>query len=198
MTSPWSEKWSFNTTLNPVVNQLQLESPAAGSLDIPRKPLFQWTGVIGADTYELLVATNPDFTDPVINREKDSALPSNAWQSDFILDYATTYYWKVRALAGGARSVWSPTGSFATEFEPSSMESGQVAGATLPDNNDTIPPQITPLPQAQLSANTNNAPPSAPSPALPDWAFYLIGAQAAIIAFALVVILVLVLTKRRS
>ena len=96
VTSPWSERRSFTTALNPVANKLRLESPAAGARDVSREPLFQWTGIIGADAYEMLVSTNPDFTDPVIIKEADNALPANAWQSDISLDFATTYYWFVR------------------------------------------------------------------------------------------------------
>jgi photosystem II stability/assembly factor-like uncharacterized protein len=197
VTSPWSEKRSFTTALNPVANKLKLESPAAGSRDVPREPLFQWTGIVGVGAYELMVAVNPDFSDPVITREADSALPANAWQSDVSLDFATTYYWKVRAVDGSTRSAWSPTGSFTTELDLSNTTTGQVAEVTTPDTDEMMLPPTVFLTQPQQSANPSNSPPAAPSPALPDWALYLIAAQAAVIALALVIILVLVLIKRR-
>lgn len=201
--SPWSEKWSFTTSLDPVANKLTLESPAAGAGDVPVAPLFQWTGIIGADAYELVVATSPEFTDPVINREDDNRLPSNAWQSDVTLEYETAYFWKVRAVSSDTKSAWSATGSFTTEAEP--VDTGSVAGVTISPTTETaessqLQPSPTAAPNIQQSLPL---PPSEstetnPSSTLPNWAIYLIGSQVVIIALALVVILVLVSRTRRS
>jgi len=46
------------------------------------------------------------------------ALPATAWQCDIDLDYNTTYYWRVRAIGSDTYSLWSDTGIFTTEAEP--------------------------------------------------------------------------------
>ena len=112
--SPWSEKRSFTTSLDTQVIALKPEHPAAGVSGVLVRPVFQWTAVAGADSYELLVASDVDFQNPSIVKMDDYALPTNAWQSDVSLDYATTYYWKVRAVSTSTRSTWSATGVLMT------------------------------------------------------------------------------------
>ena len=204
VTSPvlslWSEMWSFTTGLDPVANKLILESPAAGAADVPVEPLFQWTGISGAEAYELVVSMSPEFTDPVIARKDANRLPSNAWHSDVTLTYETAYYWKVRAFNGSSNSAWSPTGAFTTESETT----GTVAEVTPPTTTEpTVSNQF--LPTTTLRTENEQAPllppaqpPDAvPSSTMPDWVIYLIGAQVVMIALALVVILILVSRARR-
>ena len=201
--SPWSEKWSFTTSLDPVANKLGLESPAAGASDVSVEPLFQWTGIIGADAYELVVSMNPEFTDLVITKKDDNRLPSNAWQSDVTLAYETAYYWKVRAVNGSTRSAWSATGAFTTETQ--SDETGTVAEATIspatekPESN-RFQPFSTPEPESQQSPLLPPAQPpyAVPSSTVPDWVIYLIASQVVMIALALVVIVLLVSRVKRS
>ncbi|MFC2007762.1 hypothetical protein ACFLVB_04120, partial [Chloroflexota bacterium] len=97
--SKWSAKWSFTTSLDSEVVTLKLENPGAGASDVAVKPLFQWSVVAGADTYELLVSKDVHFNDPSITRAGAYALDTTAWQSDLSLDNETTYYWKVRATS---------------------------------------------------------------------------------------------------
>jgi photosystem II stability/assembly factor-like uncharacterized protein len=200
--SPWSEKRSFTTALDPVANKLALENPVAGAGDVPIEPLFQWTGVIGADAYELVVSMNPEFTDPVITRKDDSRLPSNAWQSDITLEYETAYYWKVRAVNGSTGSAWSATGAFTTEPEPD--DTGTVAEVTISPAPES-PPSNQFQPSSTLESNNQQSsplPPAqppyvVPSSAMPDWVIYLIASQVLMITLALVVILILVSRVRR-
>lgn len=201
--SPWSEKWSFTTVLDPVANKLRLESPAAGAGDVPVEPLFQWTGIIGADSYELVVSMNPEYTDPVITRKDDNRLPSNAWQSDVTLVYETAYYWKVRAVNGSTVSAWSATSAFTTAAEPD--ETGTVAEVTISPATESpfsnqFQPSSTPEPETQQSPLLPPAQPpyAVPSSAVPNWVIYLIASQVVMIALALVVIFLLVSRVKRS
>ncbi len=113
---------------------------------MPLKPIFQWCAIAGADSYELLVATDASFTNPIIIKNGAYALPATAWQSDISLDYDTTYYWKVRASGSSSYSAWSTVRAFITES----------------------PPELTP-PQPPQS------PPPSPEPTIPDWVKYLAG-----------------------
>ena len=146
-------------------------SPEAGVSEVPVKPLFQWNAIAGAESYELVVATDVSFTNPIIVRTGDYALPATAWQSNINLDYDTAYYWKVRAVASGSYSDWSAVGAFITE--------------SLPDEPS---PAAEPPPSA--------SPPPAQSP-IPDWVIYATGALL-LTAVLLLITLLLVVTIRRS
>ncbi len=116
--SLWSARWSFATSLGGEIVAPSLMSPQAGAGGVPIRPVFQWGVVAGADGYELVVSSHYDFANPVILKVGDYALPGNAWQADVSLNYATTYYWKVRAINASTNSAWSATSAFTTELEP--------------------------------------------------------------------------------
>jgi hypothetical protein len=94
--SPWAASWSFTTILGSTATAPSLRSPGAGAKSVELKPVFQWSAIAGADSYELSVATNISFTNPAIAKIGTDALPTTAWQCDITLDYNTTYYWFVR------------------------------------------------------------------------------------------------------
>jgi len=194
---------------------LEPEMPVAGAEGVSVRPVFQWSAVIGAETYELLVATDADFSHPVIVKMNEYALTTNAWQCDVSLDYNTTYYWKIRATTSSTSSAWSSTSVFITESAP-------VIDETLPPE----PPETTvPLddsiaslasldgihslpsspPSAQSSPLSSPAPSASPAPAtiinqlpdIPAWLIYLIGGLFAIVFLALMIVLVIVIKLKR-
>jgi len=121
--SPWSEKWSFTTSIGSQALAPALESPEAGASGVPVKPIFQWSAIAGADSYELVVSTRNEFDNPTILKTDSYALASTAWQCNISLDYDTTYYWKVRAVNGDTHSAWSAVGAFSTGPPPLEAES---------------------------------------------------------------------------
>ncbi len=133
--SPWSAIGSFTTSLGSSVIAPDLRSPGAGAKSVELRPIFQWSALAGADSYELSVATDVAFVNPIIKR----TLPATAWQSDISLDYDTTYYWKVRASGSNSYSAWSAVSAFITEpsselTPPSPSESSSPsAELTIPD-----------------------------------------------------------------
>ena len=64
--SPWSSKWSFTTSLGSETIAPKLYSPEAGASDVELKPVFQWSAIAGADSYELLVSTDTSLANPLI------------------------------------------------------------------------------------------------------------------------------------
>jgi len=116
--SPWSTTRSFTTSLGSSVIAPNLRSPGAGAKSVGLRPVFQWSAIAGAESYELLVSTNTSFTNPVITKLGTYALPATAWQSDINLDYDTTYYWKVRASGSSSYSAWSAVSAFTTKSPP--------------------------------------------------------------------------------
>ncbi len=190
--SQWSAKWSFTTSLGTAVIAPELYSPEAGDNEMPIKPVFQWSAIAGADSYELLVAADASFSNTIIVKIGDYALPDTAWQSNINLNYNTTYYWKVRASGSSSHSAWSAAGAFTTQSPPS-----EPSPAPEPSS-----PQLlsSPSPSPQLSSPSSPPLPS-PSPAqptLPDWVIYLVGALLLTIVLLLITLLALVVVTRRS
>jgi hypothetical protein len=134
--SPWSEKWSFTTPMGTEAPAPRLESPPAGATGVPIEPIFQWSAIAGADSYELMVSTFATFDNPTILKTGDYALPATAWQCNISLNYDTTYYWKVRAISADSCSAWSAVSAFSTESEPS-PPTGTVAEAPTPESENS-------------------------------------------------------------
>jgi hypothetical protein len=212
ISSPWSEKRSFTTSLDAEIVQLKPESPAAGAKDVAARPIFQWTAVMGASSYELLVAGDADFEDPVIVKIDDYALPANAWECDVSLEYDATYYWKVRAVTANTKSVWSSAGIFTTAAVPlpDKVLPGSAPEVRLLDGQDAMmnlaPPQYTPLlPPAAEPVLHPSAAPAATALApmeyglsgIPEWLIYFIGGLLVIVMLSLVIILTVVLKIKR-
>jgi hypothetical protein len=120
--SPWSDIWSFTTALGQTEVAPVLLSPGAGDENVLLNPMFQWSAITGAEEYELVVSSSASFSNPVIKKTGESALPVTAWRSDINLKYNTTYYWKVRAVGLGSYSAWSAVGVFTTEIVPAVEE----------------------------------------------------------------------------
>ena len=194
--SPWSSKGSFTTCLDTDTADIRLESPQSGEMGVPVKPLFQWSAVPEAIAYELLVSSDIQFSNLVINRTGDFPLPVTAWQGNLDLNQGTTYYWKVRAISSDTKSAWSAVGSFTTELPPPSLVQPTAPPAVMipvPTPSPTTPP----LPPAPSPPS-----PVPPSPATvqqtPGWVIYLIGTLLLTIILLIVTIMVLALGFRRN
>jgi len=197
--SPWSTKWSFTTSLDTEATTLKLESPKAGATGVLIRPLFQWTAVAGADTYELLVSTEIQFATPSIIKTGTYALPTTAWQGDISLNYDTTYYWKVRAISTNTQSAWSAVSTFTTEPFPSSSVSTPVPPILIPvpaTPPSPAPPPVLPAPAQPVLPPM--PPPPTQTPTTPDWVIYLIGALFLTIIILVITILVLAIGVRRT
>ena len=197
--SRWSERWSFDTALGNSIYAPVLLIPKAGDSDISLKPLFQWSALSGAESYELLVSSDAAFSNPVIIRADEYALPATAWKSDVSLDYNTTYYWKVRARGLGSLSDWSSvgifsTGSEVTEIPPSSESLMSSMAPTSPamEHQSDSPTVSKTQPEKQSSEiqEVRQFP--------EDWMLYLGGALLLIIVLLVVTLLVIVTRINRA
>lgn len=182
--SPWSDKWSFTTSLGTEIIAPELYSPKAGVSEVPIKPVFQWSAIAGADSYELMVSTDAAFKSPIIARTGVFALPATAWQSDVSLGYNTTYYWKVRASSAMSHSAWSAVGAFITESPP--PESPPPIEITSPSGQVASSPPTPPQPS-----------PSTTEQDLPDLVLYLVGSLLIVIVLLLITLLVMVIRTSR-
>ncbi len=195
MLSRWSAEWRYSTGLGPSVIAPELLSPKAGVDGISLKPLFQWSAIAGADSYEIVVSTDYAFGNPTILKIGEYSLPSTAWKSTTNLDNNTTYYWKVRAGGSDSHSSWSAVGAFTTGPPPSQIPPVSETASSPSEqpllSSESLPPpaspSFTPPPTTALA-----------QPAFSDWAIYLVGALLLVIVILLITLLVLVATIRRA
>jgi hypothetical protein len=166
--SKWSELRSFTTAMMPVPF-VDLCSPACGSQDIILTPNFAWGAVEGATGYEVQLSPTETFTAGVIKGKTTV----NAWVCPETLEYATTYYWRVRAEKDSIYSDWTYC-MFTTMPEP--------VAPTPPVVVEQVPPSPAPV---------INIPPT--KMITPTWIYAIIGVGAAL---AIVVIVLIVRTRR--
>jgi len=98
-------------------NTVELLSPGNGETGVNLTPTFSWTPIAGSVRYDLWLCEIPDFSDGHLKPYKvDNSNPASGPQKfqlpAYIIDSATVYYWKVRALVPGDTSNWSDTYSF--------------------------------------------------------------------------------------
>jgi len=179
--SKWSDKIKFTVEVGVPISVTypspELLAPRPGATDVTLRPGFSWGGFYGATSYEFELATNPGitaggyFVDAIVGLTGTNALTTTAWQCDKDLEYATNYYYHVKAITAGGATPWS-TGTFTTI----------TAGVfTCPLDGLTF------ATQAELQAH--NA--VAHAPVIPQtpayiWAVVIIGAILVIVVIALI------------
>ena len=112
----WSTSWRFTIdTQNPDAPALVFPPNETTMSD--NTPAFTWSVIDDAACYQIIVAEDSGFMNPVIS---DSCVADPAYTpSQSIPDH--TYFWKVRAIdSAGNRSAWSEAGSF-TIVEPETI-----------------------------------------------------------------------------
>jgi photosystem II stability/assembly factor-like uncharacterized protein len=132
--SPWSELRSFVASLaeapwSPLSDPTGI-SPLCGAVDTPLKPAFCWHSAGGATGYEFILAGDSEFSNIIIAKTGADALKTTAWECDTELDYATTYFWKVRAISDISYSDWRVC-LFTTEAAPASPTQTSTSSPTL-------------------------------------------------------------------
>lgn len=182
MLGPWSNVWSFTTRSNTLAAP-ELMSPVSGAQNVPIRPNFQWRAVDGADSYELVLAGKSSLANPIIAKTGDYALSTTSWQSSLDLNYATRYYWKVRAVDKQTKSTWSLVSDFITENPPVTEESLEI-------------PPLTP--QLQPSTQAPPAPPPASPSNIPAWMLYVLVTLLAGLAFLVIALVVVLLRVKRQ
>jgi hypothetical protein len=95
----------------PHPNAPQLVSPADGADDLPSTVMLIWTSIDIANTYDLQVSTQSDFSTTVLNETGITDTTRNL--EDLSLNI--TYYWRVRSVTEGQTvSDWSLARTFKT------------------------------------------------------------------------------------
>jgi hypothetical protein len=98
--SQYSEMWSF---VIPPGAPGAIVAPVIGTLNVTIDTILVWTAGAGATSYEVEIADNSAFTDPLM-----TGTTTNAFISATDLPYGTRLYWRVRSVAAGvAVSGWT-------------------------------------------------------------------------------------------
>ncbi len=87
-----------------------LLQPADGATGVSTKPTYDWSDVTGASTYEIAVATDPDFLTIV---DSATGLTGSTYTPAGNLAMDTVHYWRVRAV-NACGSTLSAVGAFRT------------------------------------------------------------------------------------
>jgi hypothetical protein len=115
--SDYSEVWTFKSIPLAPTDTVILMEPLNGKKNlINKEQTLKWKTIPNADSYELWVAFDKDFTDIYYKNDK-------VWTNSkifFNLVPMKTYYWKVRGTNDGGFAPWSETFSFTTE-DPKSV-----------------------------------------------------------------------------
>ncbi len=95
------------------LSDIQTLQPANGSSGIPALPKFNWIKKVDAESYEIQLASNPGFAanDVVVTK----TLTDSIYTSSVILEKASIYYWRVRAINKCGAGSWSEVKAFITE-----------------------------------------------------------------------------------
>ncbi|KAA9340723.1 LamG-like jellyroll fold domain-containing protein [Adhaeribacter soli] len=104
--SSWSPIWSFN--IKPQAPTLA--SPQNNTLRIDLPSVLTWNALPNVTSYQLLVASRPDFVVTWLNK---TALTSTSFSVTGLTNN-TIYYWKVRAVSSKGTSDWSTAWQFKT------------------------------------------------------------------------------------
>jgi len=112
--SNWSNTFKFTTA-----DAVTLSFPENNATEITRLPVFTWQKIRGTQKYMIQFCENSSFDCPEEYFSND-----NSWQTLFMLELDTRYYWRVRAIQGLDSTAWSPSWSFVT-----------IKGISVSENN---------------------------------------------------------------
>ncbi len=101
--------------------------PADGASGQETLPVFAWSALPNADSYDIQIANDPGFTDIV---DSATGLTANQYTPSLTLQEDQVYYWRVRAtnLCG--------TGSFGDPFSFRTVAQACIEKASSGDQND--------------------------------------------------------------
>ncbi|MDZ7773212.1 MAG: zinc-dependent metalloprotease family protein [Balneolaceae bacterium] len=107
--SDWSSTNRFTTVISPPEN-VTTSGPVDGSIQVDIRPNLQWQSSERAAEYDVQVALEDDFSEPVIS----GTSAATSFMSEESLEFATEYYWRVRAVNEGGTSDWTAPQGFTT------------------------------------------------------------------------------------
>ncbi len=86
-----------------------LITPSNGAICVPITPALDWTDALSATSYGVQVATDPAFSNIIINVNN---LPASQYSVPSGLAHGTLYYWRANASNAGGAGSWSGIWNF--------------------------------------------------------------------------------------
>jgi hypothetical protein len=111
--SMWSDTLKFT-----IVNTVNLNSPLINAFNVPIRPQFVWTNIMGVTSYSGEISLLPDMS--IVQAIPNVTTSPNDQTGSYLLGvdlkYGTKYYWRVKAMNSSPtpNSGWSPIYSFTT------------------------------------------------------------------------------------
>ncbi len=133
----WSSGWTFRTKPVPTTT---LTSPRNRETGQSLTPTLEWSSVSDASHYILELSTSSYFENTLISQNIYSnsySVPSN------LLNYGTTYFWRVRVVARNQQSNWSATFNFTTRRAKESVEDLEITTKSEERYNIEVYPNPT-------------------------------------------------------
>ncbi|MBZ0289939.1 MAG: lamin tail domain-containing protein, partial [Anaerolineae bacterium] len=128
---PWSGYQPFSVT----VGVASLRRPVEGETLANGSVIFEWSPIIGGNTFRLQIATRPEFSDPLIF---DADVPAGtSFTIAPPLDDGT-YYWRVR---GTDSTLFSRVGTFIVDSTAPIVDLSAGNGAVSPADGSNQPNQ---------------------------------------------------------
>ncbi|WP_340105627.1 BspA family leucine-rich repeat surface protein [Rhodohalobacter sp. 8-1] len=90
---------------------ISLINPMDESVDVKARPIFEWNGSDGAESYHIQVSIDEGFSSLEID---SSGISGTAFEPLDDLESMTDYYWRVQAENGSGVSGWSDIYTFRT------------------------------------------------------------------------------------
>lgn len=119
--SEWSEVWSFTTDAN-IPATPNLVSPENGAVDADLQPVFKFSLIENALSYQLIVSKNEDLSSPVVDASFYYGQSIDTVKIEKVLDEKTVYYWAMKASNNQGESDLSPVWSFTTKESQSVLD----------------------------------------------------------------------------
>lgn len=112
--SPAGPLWSTETPFagTPPLNPPTLIAPTNGLVSNDNQPVFSWNAVVDADTYQIVIDNNSNFSSPEVDTEVNTLTHAPGVLSDSL------YYWRVRGMRGTDGGNWSVTRTFTIDTQP--------------------------------------------------------------------------------
>lgn len=132
--SSWSPNYRFTTAIG-IPDAVTLLAPENGSINLRPAVDLQWQSISGITSYRLQVARDPQFTSRIIDRDLTIA----QFSTSQLLDFSTTYYWRVRATGPAGTTEWSPVWEFTTIIERPEPVALGMQGNTPGDGAAQVP-----------------------------------------------------------
>jgi hypothetical protein len=137
----YDSKWTTFKTVNTTPgadNLVVLIAPVgitpSNQLRLLQTPSFRWSVVLGAEKYELEVATDSSFSNIVFT---DKTVQNNMSLGVSLLS-DKTYYWHVRSIKGTDISNWSSVQQFIIGFPPESSSSTRRSNLSSDESLVTV------------------------------------------------------------